>query len=406
MRLYEWEAKALLTAHNIAVPEGVRARNPQEAAEAAAMLGRPVVIKAQVLTGRRMKAGGIRYAADADQAEHAAAVILDHDLLGLAVDEVLVEERIEAEQEFYLAITYDYAAKTPIILASVEGGIDVEQTAQDVPAKLTRQEVDMDWPFSTHKAREIAEALGLIGRDLLTASSLIRRLYELFYRYDAILVEINPLVRSAGAGFVALDARIELEDEALGRHPDLVAERGILPRPTQARPPTPFEEAAARIDAADHRGVAGRVVEFDGELGLLIGGGGASLTVFDAVLANGGRPANYCEIGGNPSVRKIKDLTQLILSRPGVRKLAVIMNVVSNTRVDLVARGVIKGIAELGLDPREVLAVFRVPGAWEAEGGKILRHYGITFYDRTVSLDEAARVAVEKSRGSNGYPGK
>jgi succinyl-CoA synthetase beta subunit/citryl-CoA synthetase large subunit len=147
-------------------------------------------------------------------------------------------------------------------------------------------------------------------------------------------------------------------------------------------------------------------VEFDGELGLLIGGGGASLTVFDAVLANGGRPANYCELGGNPSVRKIKALTQLILSRPGVRRLAVIMNVVSNTRVDLVSRGVIKGIVALGLEPREVLTVFRGPGAWEGEGAKILRHYGVTFYDRSVSLDTAARVAVEKSRGSNGCPGR
>jgi succinyl-CoA synthetase beta subunit/citryl-CoA synthetase large subunit len=263
----------------------------------------------------------------------------------------------------------------------------------------------MGWPFSTHNAREVAGALGLTGRNLLAASNLIQCLYELFYRYDATLAEINPLVRT-NAGFVALDAHIELEDEALGRHPDLAPELGILPRPTQARPPTPFEEAAARIDADDHRGVAGRVVEFDGDLGLLIGGGGASLTVFDAMLANGGRPANYCELGGNPSVRKIKELTRLILSRPGVQKLAVIMNVVSNTRVDLVARGVIKGIVELGLDPREVLTVFRVPGAWEAEGAKILRHYGVTFFDRTVSLDEAARVAVEKSRGSDGYPGR
>jgi succinyl-CoA synthetase beta subunit/citryl-CoA synthetase large subunit len=245
---------------------------------------------------------------------------------------------------------------------------------------------------------EVAAALGFSGRDLRTASGIVRRLYERFYSYDATLVEVNPLARVDGKGLVALDAHIELEDDALGRHPELASEWGIQPRPTQARPPTPFEAAAARIDTADHRGVAGRVVEFDGDLGLLIGGGGASLTVFDAILAAGGRPANYCEIGGNPSVRKISDLTRLILSRPGVRRLAVIMNVVSNTRVDLVARGVIKGIVELGLDPDEVLAVFRIPGAWETEGSKILQRYGVDFCDRTVTLDQAAQLAVERSR--------
>ena len=125
--------------------------------------------------------------------------------------------------------------------------------------------------------------------------------------------------------------------------------------------------------------------------------------MFDAVLAHGGRPANYCEIGGNPSVRKIAGLTRLILSRPGVQRLAVIMNVVSNTRADLVARGVIKGIVELGLDPREILTMFRVPGAWEEEGARILRHYGVDFWDRALSLDEAARMAIERSQGDNGH---
>ncbi len=140
--------------------------------------------------------------------------------------------------------------------------------------------------------------------------------------------------------------------------------------------------------------MAGRVIEFDGNLGLIIGGGGASLTAFDAVRSHGGRPANYCEIGGNPSVLKVKELTRLILSKPGVDKIAVIMNVVSNTRVDLVARGIIKGILESGKDPAQTVAVFRVPGAWEEEGFKILSKYGIPVQDRTVSIDEAARIAA------------
>jgi len=144
--------------------------------------------------------------------------------------------------------------------------------------------------------------------------------------------------------------------------------------------------------------VAGRLVAFDGNLGLLIGGGGASLTVMDAVLDAGLHPANYCEIGGNPSVWKIKELTKLILSQPQVERLAVVMNVVSNTRVDLVARGVIKGVLELGRDPAEVICAFRIPGSWEDEGQAILAHYGVRFFGRESSIDEV----IEAIHGDSG----
>ncbi|TET95684.1 MAG: succinate--CoA ligase, partial [Dehalococcoidia bacterium] len=166
----------------------------------------------------------------------------------------------------------------------------------------------------------------------------------------------------------------------------------------QARPPTDFEVRGALIDAQYRGGVAGRVVEFDGNLGLIIGGGGASLTIFDAIRRYGGQPANYCEIGGNPSVTKTKELAKLILSKPGVDKIAVIMNVVSNTRVDIVARGIIKGVVESGYDPAEKIAIFRIPGSWEEDGFKILAKYGVEYCDRTVSLSEAARRAVEKAK--------
>jgi succinyl-CoA synthetase beta subunit/citryl-CoA synthetase large subunit len=142
--------------------------------------------------------------------------------------------------------------------------------------------------------------------------------------------------------------------------------------------------------------VAGNVTEFDGNLGLVIGAGGGSLTLFDAVRRYGGKPANYCEIGGNPSVSKAKNLTKLVLSKPGVDKIAVMMSIVSNTRVDIVARGVIAACLELGFDPAEKIAVFRIPGAWEEEGFKILDKYGVEYFDRTVSMHEAARRAVEK----------
>src|SRR4029453_15408154 len=191
----------------------------------------------------------------------------------------------------------------------------------------------------------------------------------------------------------------DLEAEARGKHAALLKELGIGDEETrQARPPTAFEIAGRKVNETDHRGVAGNVVEFDGNLGLVIGAGGGSLTFFDAGRKHGGGPANYSEIGGNPSVGKAKELTKLILSKPGVRKIAVMMNVVSNTRVDIVARAVIKGCIGAGKGPSQVIAIFRIPGAWEGEGFKILRKYGVDYCDRSVSMYEAAGRAVAKMK--------
>jgi succinyl-CoA synthetase beta subunit/citryl-CoA synthetase large subunit len=225
----------------------------------------------------------------------------------------------------------------------------------------------------------------------------VAALIDIFLRYDLTLAEINPLVRLEDGRFMVLDGHVDLEGEAREIHKELLDELGIGPDETrQARPPTEFEIAGARVDASDHRGVAGNVTEFDGNLGLIIGAGGGSLTLFDAVRAHGGRPANYCEIGGNPSVNKACGLAKLVLQKPGVDKIAVMMSIVSNTRVDIVARGVIRACLELGYEPSEKIAIFRIPGAWEEEGFKILEKYGVEYCDRSVSMYEAAGRAVAK----------
>jgi succinyl-CoA synthetase beta subunit/citryl-CoA synthetase large subunit len=217
------------------------------------------------------------------------------------------------------------------------------------------------------------------------------------------LAEINPLGETEDGKFIALDAHMDMENEARPRQNAVLAELGVGGEETRlARDPTPFELAGEEVDAQDHRGVAGNVTEFDGNLGLVIGAGGGSLTLFDAVRAHGGDPANYCEIGGNPSVRKACGLAKLVLQKPGVDKIAVMMSIVSNTRVDIVARGVIKACVELGYDPAEKIAIFRIPGAWEEEGFKILEKYGVEYADRNVSLHEAARRAVVKIQGRPG----
>ena len=192
------------------------------------------------------------------------------------------------------------------------------------------------------------------------------------------LAEINPLAQLADGTFVAVDAHMDMENEARPRQKAILKELGVGDEETrQAREATPFELAGEAVDQQDHRGVAGNVTEFDGDLGLVIGAGGGSLTLFDAVRAHGGKPANYCEIGGNPSVAKACGLAKLVLQKPGVDKIAVMMSIVSNTRVDIVARGVIKACVELGYDPAEKISIFRIPGAWEEEGFKILERYGV-----------------------------
>ncbi len=391
MRLFEHEAKRLFQEAGVSIPSGVLLISPAEVEEAARRIPFPAVLKAQVLTGGRKKAGGVALVRDLEEAKVEAERLFGLEIRGLRPEGLLFEEQVQVREELYLAITYDTAAKEAIVLLSKEGGVEVEAAR---PGQVIRYPFDIRQGFSQYQGREAAAALGLTGQDLLQGGQVIHGLVHLFLRFDATLVEVNPLARTPEGRYMALDAHIELDDDALFRHPELEREYRIPRREGTGRPVTTFEAKAAAIDASDHRGVAGRVVEFDGDLGLLIGGGGASLTAFDAVKRSGGRPANYCEIGGNPSVKKVAELTKLILSKPGVRKLAVIMNVVSNTRVDLVARGVIKGIIELGLDPKEVIAVFRIPGSWEEEGVKILKRYGIPYCDRTVSIDEAARRAA------------
>ena len=217
------------------------------------------------------------------------------------------------------------------------------------------------------------------------------------------LAEINPLAELTDGSFVALDAHMEMEEEAVGRQKKLL--RGELQiAEDDTREPyehSAFEEHVSAIDAADHRGVIqGKDHGFTGNLGLVIGAGGGSLTLTDAVRSQGGKPANYSEIGGNPSVAKASGLAKEVLEKDGVEKIAVMMSIVSNTRVDIVARGVIKACLELGKDPGETIAIFRIPGAWEDEGFKILDRYGVEYCDRSVSLWEAAGRAVAKVQGT------
>lgn len=393
MRLLEYESKEILKKYGIPIPSGQLFSLNEEI-----YIEGPVILKAQIPMGGRGKIGGILEVSSSDEVKAQMDRLFSTWIRGYRPKKILAEEKVEVVQEFFLAISYDTVIKKPVTIFSEKGGVDIEALASREPEKVIKECFSVRGRLPQYRAREIISKGGISGRMLLSLGSRLSTLADIFLDYDAIVAEINPLALTRDGKLIALDCHLEIDEDALFRHKDLAEKKKDQNRYIEARGSTDFERKAAEIDNLDHRGVAGRVIEFDGTLGLIIGGGGASLTAFDAVQQHGGKPANYCEIGGNPSVLKVKELTKHILSKPDVEKIAIIMNVVSNTRVDLVARGVVKGILEKGKVPAETVAVFRVPGAWEEEGFKILKKYGIPFCDRNVSIDEAAKIAVERTR--------
>jgi succinyl-CoA synthetase beta subunit len=396
MRFFEYEAREIVKRAGIPVTDFGFATTPLEAHEIAARIGEPVVIKSQVLTGGRMKAGGVQFADTPDEAAAKAEQVLALEINGHIPRGVLVDTRAQVAKEYYAGIVWDGIRKRPVMLFSDMGGIDIEEVAQTHPDHVGRGHFSNILPLSDFQAKQVVASVGVSGSRLNKLVPILTRLAQLFVERDMTLAEINPLGELADGSFVALDAHMDMENEARPRQRALLDELGVGEEETrQAREATPFELAGEKVDAMDHRGVAGNVTEFDGDLGLVIGAGGGSLTLFDAVRAHGGKPANYCEIGGNPSVRKACGLAKLVLQKPGVEKIAVMMSIVSNTRVDIVARGVIKACLELGYDPAEKISIFRIPGAWEEEGFKILERYGVRYADRSTSLNEAARLAVQ-----------
>ena len=396
MRFFEYESREIVKRAGIPVTDYGFVTDAEEARAIAERIGGPTVIKSQVLTGGRMKAGGVKFADTPDEAVQHARDILALEINGHMPRGVLVDPKAEVAQEFYAGVVWDGIRKQPVMIFSPVGGIDIEQVAEEQPDKVGRRHFSNILPFSDFMAKEVIASTGVTGSDLNKLTPILTRLARVFVSNDMTLAEINPLGKLADGSFVALDAHMDMENEARVRHKKLLADLGVSDEETrQAREPTEFELAGEAVDAASHRGVAGNVTEFDGNLGLVIGAGGGSLTLFDAVRKYGGKPANYCEIGGNPSVEKACGLAKLVLSKPGVDKIAVMMSIVSNTRVDIVARGVIKACLELGHDPGEKISIFRIPGAWEEEGFKILERYGVRYADRSTSMHEAAKLAVE-----------
>jgi len=380
VKLFEYEAKQFFRRHGIPTPRGGVASTPDEAARVAEEIGGPVAVKSQLLFGGRGKAGGIRFADTPEEAAAVARALLGTTIRDLEVRNVLVEEKLTIEDEIYAGVAVDRRSRSYVVLASSEGGVNIEEVAARAPEKIVRHVVDPLSGLSEAEARSIAEGVGYSGRDAEGLSDVLLRLYRVAYKTDAELTEINPLAYVAG-GFVAADARLNIDDNALFRHPEL-AERS---REAEGAELTPRELKARRLGLT--------YVELDGDIGIIGNGAGLTMATLDTVTLQGGRPANFLDLGGGASAESIARGVEFVLSDPRMRALFV--NILGGiTRCDETARGIVEARGETGAG---IPIVVRLMGTNEEEGRRLLAEAGIDTLD---TMEEAARTVVAQAEAS------
>jgi succinyl-CoA synthetase beta subunit len=351
--LYEYQGKQLFARFGIPVSEGLLASTPAEAREAAERLSGPVVVKAQVLTGGRGKAGGIKLADTAADAQARAAEILGMDIRGHRVRHVWIEQASDIAAEWYFSITFDRAAKRSLFMLTTEGGIDIEQVAAERPERVARLHVDPLVGSQPYQASNLIFRAGIPAQHRRGLALIIERAYRAYTETDAVLVEINPLIVTTAGELRALDAKYSVDDNALFRHPDIAAMRDV-------------EAADPQEQLARERGVT--YVKLDGDVGILGNGAGLVMSTLDVVAEAGGRPANFLDVGGGAQADEIVAALEVLLSDPKVR--AVLFNVFGGiTRGDEVARGILAALERLQVD---VPIVVRLDGTNAGEGRALL----------------------------------
>lgn len=362
MKFFEHNAKKIFKKSGINILEGHVAYSPEEAMEIATEMGVPVAIKAQVLTGGRGKAGGIKFADNPGEAFERAKELLDLEIKGEKVKHLLIEKKADIKKEFFLTVSIDRTAKKPIIMASVEGGVDIEQLAINNPEKIIKYHVEPLEEFFPYEAREIARKMGVDSKLISKLGSIILKLYRVFDKYDAQVAEINPLILTED-GLIAADAKLEIENDSLFRHKELMELNNFKPK-----------------DFA--------FVKLDGDIAVIGNGAGLTLTGMDMIKLNGGKPATFLDIGGGASENTIKKALNLVLNYSPVK--VVFLNVLGGiTRADDVAKGVINA---LNSSKRKINIVIRLTGTNEEEGQKLLKEAGIPY---EISMEKAAKKAVE-----------
>jgi succinyl-CoA synthetase beta subunit len=375
--LYEYQGKKLFRRFGIPVSEGRLATTPDEARAAAEELGVPVVVKAQVLTGGRGKAGGIKLADDAEDARAKAEAILGMDIGGHVVRKVWIEKASDIAKEYYLSLTFDRGAKKLLFMFTTEGGIDIEEVAATEPDALVRLHVDPFEGFQPWQARRLVYGAGVDDpNEQKQIAAIVGKLYEAFVGTDAMLCEINPLIVTPDGEVKALDSKFTVDDNALDRHPDIAEMRDLGA--------VPAEERAARAKGVIY-------VKLDGEVGILGNGAGLVMSTLDVIALVGGRPANFCDLGGGGDAQGVVDALEVITADPQVK--SILFNVFGGiTRCDEVARGILAALDRMTI---EHPIVVRLDGTNADEGRKILAEARPANLHVEPTMLDAARRAVE-----------
>jgi succinyl-CoA synthetase beta subunit len=388
MNVHEYQAKELLREYGVAVPQGGVATTPAEAEEAARRLSAGVlVVKAQVHAGGRGKGGGIKLAKSPAEAKQLASEILGMNLVthqtgpeGKLVRSVYVEEGSEIEHEFYLGVVLDRAEEKLALIASTEGGVEIEEVAEKAPEKIINVAVDAVGELPGFAARRIGFGLGLQTEQVKKLADFLSGLFRLFVEKDASLAEINPLVLTKGGDLIALDCKLNFDDNALYRHPDVASLR-------DPEEEDPRERAANEIDLA--------YVGLDGNIGCMVNGAGLAMATLDMIQYCGGSPANFLDAGGGADKEKVKEAFKLILRDEKVK--AILVNIFGGiVRCDLIAEGVVAAAQELGV---EVPLIVRLQGTNAQEGRKILAESGLDI-TAAETLQQAGQKAVAAAKGA------
>ncbi len=377
MDLYEYQGKELFLHYGIPVSDGLLAATPADARRAAEELAGPVVVKAQVLTGGRGKAGGVKLAATPEEAEEEAEAILRLSIRGHPVRRVWIERASDIAKEYYLSVTFDRSAKKALLMLTTRGGVDIEEVAAASPEAIARVHVDPLQGFQPYQARRLVYEAGIDDPgEQAQVEDTIARLYEAFVGCDAMLCEINPLIVTPEGEVRALDAKVTVDDNALYRHPDIAAMRDLEAIPAEER-------------AAWEKGVT--YVKLSGEVGILGNGAGLVMSTLDVIALVGGRPANFCDLGGGGDAQGVVDALDVITADPDVR--SILFNIFGGiTRCDEVARGIVEALRRRTI--RHPIVV-RLDGTNADEGRRLLAEAGSAGLYVEPTMLEAARRAVE-----------
>ncbi len=373
MKIHEYQAKEVFADAGIPVPEGQVATTPAEAFEIAQKVNRPVMVKSQVHVGGRGKAGGIKYAENAENAKILAQKIVGMDIKGLEVKKVLVTVAEDIISESYVGIILDRATKKPVIMVSPAGGVDIEEVAAKTPEKIFKLHVDPVKGLRPFQARNLAYKLYRDIAQVRAAADIIMKLYDVFWSKDCSLVEINPLITNTNGDVIALDAKINIDDNGLYRQKAIAAMRDI-----DAEEPAEVEAREADLS----------FVKLDGYIGCIVNGAGLAMATMDLVKKYGGEPANFLDIGGSSNPQKVVSAVKIILDDPNVR--AILINIFGGiTRCDDVANGIVAAFKQLN---PSVPVVVRLTGTNEKEAYKILQSVNLPSAD---TLDNVVKKAIE-----------